>query len=91
MFRPLRDLERRSVPALILLCLGLLIAIGLVDYLTGVNYGFLLHKPEAASILDYLSDTRWLYIMGLEGLALLFFALLYVPFLIVDFFRSLRS
>jgi hypothetical integral membrane protein (TIGR02206 family) len=63
----------------------------LVDYLTGVNYGFLLHKPEAASILDYLSDTRWLYIMGLEGLALLFFALLYVPFLIVDFFRSLRS
>ena len=59
----------------------------LVDYLTGVNYGFLLHKPQAASILDYLSDTRWLYIMGLEVLALLFFALLYVPFLIVGFFR----
>jgi len=40
MFRPLRDLERRSVPALILLCLGLLIAIGLVDYLTGFEMFF---------------------------------------------------
>ena len=36
----------------------------LVDYLTGVNYGFLLHKPVVASILDYLSKTRWLYIAG---------------------------
>jgi hypothetical integral membrane protein (TIGR02206 family) len=52
----------------------------LVDHLTGVNYGFLLHKPVVASILDYLSDTRWLYIVELEGLALLFFAILYVPF-----------
>jgi hypothetical integral membrane protein (TIGR02206 family) len=52
----------------------------LVDYLTGVNYGFLLHKPVVASILDYLSDTRWLYLVELEGLALLFFALLYAPF-----------
>jgi hypothetical integral membrane protein (TIGR02206 family) len=51
-----------------------------VDHLTGVNYGFLLHKPQAASILDYLSDTRWLYIVELEGLAVIFFALLYAPF-----------
>lgn len=60
----------------------------LVDHLTGVNYGFLLHKPEAASILDYLSDNWWLYIVELEGLALLFFALLYAPFLIAKSFRS---
>jgi hypothetical integral membrane protein (TIGR02206 family) len=52
----------------------------LVDYLTGVNYGFLLHKPVVASILDYLSETRWLYIAELEALALLFFAVLYAPF-----------
>ncbi len=58
----------------------------LVDYLTGVNYGFLLHKPVVASILDYLSDTRWIYILELEGLALLFFAILYLPFA----FRSAR-
>ena len=57
-----------------------LVATLLVDHLTGVNYGFLLHKPVVASILDYLSDTRWLYIVELEGLALLFFAILYAPF-----------
>ena len=59
-----------------------------IDYLTNVNYGFLLHKPQAASILDYLSETRWLYIMELNGLALFFFALLYVPFPIADLVRS---
>jgi hypothetical integral membrane protein (TIGR02206 family) len=53
-----------------------------VDYLTNVNYGFLLHKPQAASILDYLSNMRWLYLVELEGLALFFFALLYAPFAI---------
>ncbi len=52
----------------------------LVDYLTGANYGFLLHKPAVASILDFLSDTHWIYILQLEGLALLFFAILYAPF-----------
>jgi hypothetical integral membrane protein (TIGR02206 family) len=57
----------------------------LVDALTGVNYGFLLHKPVVHSILDYLSDVRWLYILELNGLALLFFALLYLPW---HFFRS---
>ncbi len=62
----------------------------LVDYLTGVNYGFLLHKPVVRSILDYLSDTRWLYIVELNGLALLFFALLYAPWAIGDALRRDR-
>jgi hypothetical integral membrane protein (TIGR02206 family) len=63
----------------------------LVDHLTGVNYGFLLHKPVVASILDYLSDTRWLYILELEGLALLFFAILYAPFAIADLIKQFRT
>jgi hypothetical integral membrane protein (TIGR02206 family) len=63
----------------------------LVDYLTGANYGFLLHKPVVASILDYLSDTRWLYIVELEALALLFFALLYAPFAIADLMKQFRT
>jgi hypothetical integral membrane protein (TIGR02206 family) len=65
-----------------------LIATLAIDHLTGVNYGFLLHKPIAASILDYLSDTRWLYILELEGLALVFFALLYLPFVIGRILKS---
>ncbi len=59
----------------------------LVDRLTNVNYGFLLHKPEAASILDYFSTTHWLYLVELNALALAFFALLYVPFLAADLWR----
>lgn len=62
----------------------------LLDHLTAVNYGFLLHKPVAASILDYLSDTHWLYIVELEGLALLFFAILYIPFAVADLIKYFR-
>ena len=62
-----------------------------VDYLTSVNYGFLLHKPEAPSILDYLPDSHWLYLLGLNGLALLFFALLYAPFAIASLLTRSRQ
>lgn len=55
-----------------------------VDQITGVNYGFLLHKPEAFSILSYLSDYRPIYLFQLNLLALMFFAILYVPFAIYD-------
>lgn len=60
----------------------------LVDYATGANYGFLMQKPEAASLLSLLSD-RWpLYILQMNGLALIFFAILYAPFAILDLVRS---
>jgi hypothetical integral membrane protein (TIGR02206 family) len=56
----------------------------IADELTGFNYGFLLHKPEAFSILSFLSDSRPLYLLELHGVALLFFVGLYAPFAIVD-------
>jgi hypothetical integral membrane protein (TIGR02206 family) len=55
-----------------------------VDELTGVNYGFLLHKPEAFSILNFLSDSRQLYLLQMHGVALLFFLVLYAPFAVFD-------
>ncbi len=55
-----------------------------IDILTGVNYGFLLHKPEAFSILSFLSDSWPLYILQMHGVALLFFLVLYAPFAIFD-------
>jgi len=58
------------------------------DLLTGENYGFLLHKPEAASLLNFLSDSRPLYLLEFHGLAFLFFCALYAPFAIVDFVRN---
>jgi len=62
-----------------------------VDLITGENYGFLLHKPEAASLLSFLSDSRPIYLLEFHGLAFLFFSLLYAPFAIVDLFRKGRT
>src|SRR3989442_3697230 len=60
----------------------------IADAYTGFNYGFLLHKPEAFSILNFLSDSRSLYLVQMHGLALLFFLGLYAPFAIVDVVRK---
>ena len=60
----------------------------IADELTGYNYGFLLHKPEAFSILNFLSDSRPLYLLQMHGVALLFFLALYAPFAIVDLARK---
>jgi len=62
-----------------------------VDLITGENYGFLLHKPEAASLLSFLSDWRPLYLLEFHVLAFLFFCLLYAPFAIVDLMRKLQT
>ncbi len=56
----------------------------IADELTGFNYGFLLYKPEAFSILSFLSDSRPLYLLQMHGVALLFFLVLYAPFAVVD-------
>lgn len=61
-----------------------------VDHVTGVNYGFLLHKPEAASLLSLLSDWRALYILQMNLVAIFFFVLLYSPFAIFDFVQKMR-
>jgi hypothetical integral membrane protein (TIGR02206 family) len=58
-----------------------------VDLITGVNYGYLLHKPEAASLLSYLSDQRAVYIFQMHLLALCFYLALYSPFAVYDLVR----
>jgi hypothetical integral membrane protein (TIGR02206 family) len=55
-----------------------------VDLITGENYGYLLHKPAAASLLDALSDERVFYILQMHLLALVFFIALYLPFALYD-------
>ena len=59
-----------------------------VDLITGANYGYLLHRPEAASLLSFLSDNRVVYLLQLHLLALIFFGALYLPFAIYDLFRT---
>lgn len=62
-----------------------------VDQVTHVNYGFLLHKPEAFSLLSYLSDSRPIYLLQMHVMALVFFALLYSPFALYDLTRHETS
>ena len=55
-----------------------------VDLITGENYGYLMHKPAAASLLDVLSDNWVPYILQMHLLALIFFVVLYLPFALYD-------
>jgi len=62
-----------------------------VDLVTGENYGYLLHKPEAASLLDFLSDNWPVYLLQMHLLALVFFLVLYVPFALYDLVAGNRK
>jgi hypothetical integral membrane protein (TIGR02206 family) len=62
-----------------------------VDLITGENYGYLLHQPAAASLLDALSDNRVIYILEMHLLALIFFVVLYLPFAAYDAITSARK
>jgi hypothetical integral membrane protein (TIGR02206 family) len=61
-----------------------------VDLLTGENYGYLLHQPASASLLDLLSHERIVYILEMHLLALIFFVVLYLPFALYDLFRRVE-
>ncbi len=51
-----------------------------VNIFTGANYGFLMGKPEALSLMDWLAPWPW-YILQLELLMVILFGLLLLPFL----------
>lgn len=57
----------------------LLVIVLPINWLTGGNYMFLAHKPETASLLDFLGPYPW-YLLSMEAFALFFFLLLYLPF-----------
>ena len=50
-----------------------------INSLLGGNYGYTMAKPASASLLDHLGAWPW-YLLSLEGLALAFYAILYLPF-----------
>lgn len=54
-----------------------------VNALTGGNYGFLSHRTEQASMLDFFSETRWLYVAEINAVALVFFAAIGLPWRLV--------
>ena len=50
-----------------------------MNYALGGNYGYTMAKPTSASLFDHLGPWPW-YLLSLEGLALVFYTLLYLPF-----------
>jgi hypothetical integral membrane protein (TIGR02206 family) len=55
----------------------------IINILIGSNYMFVRHKPETSSLLDILGP--WpVYIFAAEGVALIMFLILYLPFAIYD-------
>jgi hypothetical integral membrane protein (TIGR02206 family) len=57
------------------------VTVGSLNAVLGTNYGFLAHKPERASLMDVLGPWPW-YIGSLIVLAVAFYAILDLPFMI---------
>ncbi len=76
-----------SLPRVFLITNGVLILVGLVNWLTGGNYMFIARKPAYATLLDYLGPWPW-YIIPLQLIGLTIFVLLYLPFALSDRRRS---
>lgn len=51
----------------------------ILNWLLGSNYMYINHKPESASIVDYLGEWPW-YILSMQALVIPVFLLVYLPF-----------
>ncbi|NTU83099.1 MAG: TIGR02206 family membrane protein [Chloroflexales bacterium] len=77
----------RSLLSVVLITNGALIAVGLVNWLTGGNYMFIARKPDYPTLLDYLGPWPW-YIISLQLIGLAAFALVYLPYAIRDWLEA---
>lgn len=79
----------RSLPRVVAWTLFYGVAAGAVDWMFGVNFGFLRAKSKDPSVLDLLAPWPW-YIAELVPIALAFILVLYAPFFIADRLRRRR-
>jgi hypothetical integral membrane protein (TIGR02206 family) len=75
-----------SIPRVVAWTLIYVAAAGTVDWVFGVNFGFLRAKSQNPSVLDALAPWPW-YIAELVPIALVAIAILYAPFFVADRFR----
>lgn len=61
-----------------------------VNWLSGGNYGYLRAKPSKESLMDWFGPWPW-YILTLEVLAVIFYVIYYLPFVIGDFLKKKRG
>ncbi len=62
-----------------------------VNAATGGNYGFLSHRPSTRSLLDFFSDTRWIYVLQIDLVALIAFFILDRPWQIARWNEARRG
>lgn len=63
----------------------------IVNAVTGADYGFISQPPEAKSLLSYLSSNHVMYLVEMHLLEVVFYLILYVPFLVIDLARRGRD
>ena len=80
----------RSTLRVAAMTLALAAAVLLLNLLLGTNFMYLMAKPMQPSLLDWFGPWPW-YLAGLFATALLTFAVLYLPWLVIDFRRSHRT
>lgn len=78
-WRPDRPLWRSPLRALLWANAYILFALA-VNNLLNANFGFASRKPVNPSLLDHLGPWPW-YLVALQGIALLFFLILSLPFI----------
>ncbi len=74
--------RRGCLPRMVAVTLSYAALAGVVNKVCGTNYGFLCHKPEAASLMDHLGAWPW-YIASMVGLCVVFYSILYLPFFLL--------
>ena len=60
-----------------------------LNFLIKGNYLFLRQKPDTPSLLDLLGPWPW-YVLSLEGVSLVIFLILYLPFPVLRLFQKRR-
>ena len=73
--------QLRSVGIAMLATVMYALVMLVINLLLDTNYLFLLAKPTAPSLLDYMGPWPW-YLLGLTGLCVVVYFLCYTPFLI---------
>jgi len=80
---------RRSLVRVLVGMNGYILFVAVINTLIGSNYLFIAHKPETASIVDFLGPWPW-YILAMEVIGFANCLVLYAPFAWLDR-RRLRA